>query len=58
MMAGISGTLRRGVEREFGIDAADEVAYRAWLMRSRQMYDEDMTNALAVWNHIVRKICS
>lgn len=58
MMVGVSGTLREKVEQEFGVDVGDAVGYRAWLVRSRQLYEEEMTNALAVWDFIVRRICN
>ena len=31
-------------------------AYLRWLGRGRRMYDEDMTNAIAVWDVIIREI--
>ena len=58
IMVGISGTLREEIEREFGIDAGNAVGYRVWLVRSRPLYEEEMTNALAVWDFVVRRICS
>jgi superfamily II DNA or RNA helicase len=32
-----------------------ERAYIRWVSRSRRMYDEDMTNAIAVWDMVVRE---
>ena len=31
-------------------------AYLRWLGRARRMYDEDMTNAIAVWDMVVREV--
>ncbi|KEF50779.1 uncharacterized protein A1O9_13169 [Exophiala aquamarina CBS 119918] len=30
--------------------------YRRWLGRARRMYDEDMTNAIAVWDMVIREV--
>jgi superfamily II DNA helicase RecQ len=42
----------------FEIEAGNgdrERAYIRWVSRSRRMYDEDMTNAIAVWDMVVRE---
>lgn len=57
MMVGRSERLRRMVFEEFEIDAGDEGGYVEWIGRSRRMYEEDMTNGLAVWDLIIRQIC-
>jgi hypothetical protein len=28
-----------------------------WIGRTRRMYEEDMTNGLAVWDLIIRRVC-
>lgn len=58
MMAKKSGTVRRLVEEMFEVDAMDDDKYRAWLVRSRWLYGQDMTNALAVWGAIVEVVCN
>ena len=30
--------------------------YQKWLGRARRMYDEDMTNAIAVWDVVIREV--
>ena len=30
--------------------------YRRWLGRARRMYDEDMTNAIAVWDMVIQEV--
>lgn len=57
MMVERSRRLRDLVFQEFGSDAEKEGEYRAWIKRPRRMYDEDMTNALAVWDLIIRQVC-
>jgi superfamily II DNA helicase RecQ len=57
MMVGRSEGLKRMILKEFGIDAEDESEYVEWIGRSRRMYEEDMTNGLAVWDLIVRQVC-
>ena len=57
MMVGRSGRLKRMVLEEFKIDAGDENEYVEWIGRSRRMYEEDMTNGLAVWDLIIRQVC-
>ena len=57
MMIGRSERLKRMVLEEFGMDAGDEGEYVEWIGRSRRMYEEDMTNGLAVWDLIVRQVC-
>jgi hypothetical protein len=32
--------------------------YRQWLGRARRIYDEDMTNAIAVWDMVIREVHS
>jgi Helicase conserved C-terminal domain len=34
----------------------EEEGYIQWVQRSRKMYDEDMTNALAVWDMVVQDV--
>jgi superfamily II DNA helicase RecQ len=58
MMVKISTTLHGLVKDTFDVDATDDDKYRKWLVRSRQLYDRDMTNALAVWDLVVRSVCS
>jgi hypothetical protein len=57
MMVGRSKRLKRMVLEEFEIDAGDEDEYVEWIGRSRRMYEEDMTNGLAVWDLIIRQVC-
>jgi len=57
MMVGRSERLKRMVLEEFEIDAGDENGYVEWIGRSRRMYEEDMTNGLAVWDLIIRQVC-
>jgi hypothetical protein len=44
---------RFGVEIEPG-NVEKERAYVRWVGRSRRMYDEDMTNAMAVWDMVIQ----
>ena len=61
MMVGKSSRLRELVKEEFGIEAMGgsegEGRYVEWIGRSRRMYGENMTNGLAVWDLIVRRVC-
>ena len=57
MVVNRSTRLRTLVLDRLGIDAGDDEAYRQWLVRSREMYGEVMTNGLAVWDLIVQEIC-
>ena len=57
MMVGRSGRLKELVFQEFRIEAEKEDEYQAWIERPRGMYDEEMTNALAVWDLIIRQVC-
>jgi len=34
----------------------EEKEYIQWVQRSRRMYEEDMTNALAVWDMVVQDV--
>ncbi len=51
-----SASLRASVEEAFGVTVG-ESGFRGWLGRSRTMYGLPMTNALAIWDHIVHTIC-
>jgi hypothetical protein len=52
------------VRLEFGSTGIDgdeddwhqQQRYRRWLGRGRRLYDEDMTNAIAVWDMVIREV--
>ena len=47
------------VMEEFDIDAAeDEDKYIEWICRTRRLYGAEMTNGIAVWDLIVRQLCT
>lgn len=59
MVVGRSARLRRMVMEEFDIDAAeDEDKYIEWICRTRRLYGAEMTNGIAVWDLIVRQLCT
>jgi superfamily II DNA helicase RecQ len=48
------------IQRQLGFmvepsDTAWEAAYTQWVGRSRRIWDEDMTNAIAVWDEVIRR---
>ena len=47
---------QRQIERQFDvvITGPAEAEMFVWLGRSRRIYDEDMTNAIAVWDEVIR----
>ena len=57
-------TWRDKVRSEFGFtgthpddnDWHKQQQYRRWLGRARRIYDEDMTNAIAVWDMVIREV--
>jgi reverse gyrase len=53
MMVGKSERLKEMVLEEFEVDAGDKDGYIEWIGRTRRMYEEDMTNGLAVWDLII-----
>ncbi|KAI3317262.1 hypothetical protein HD806DRAFT_492673 [Xylariaceae sp. AK1471] len=53
MLAQHSRTMGRMVKEEFGVQVDEEKDYIEWLGRTRQMYGETTTNAVAVWDLIV-----
>lgn len=57
MLVGEDEGLKRVVDEEFGREMIKEVGYVEWIGRSRRMYDDSMTNGLAVWDLIVRRVC-
>ena len=58
MMVGRSRRLSELIWQEFEIDVRAEDEYIKWIGRSRRMYEEEMTNGLAVWDLIVCKVCT
>jgi hypothetical protein len=58
MLAGRNSRLGELVRRELEVEAGKEEEYIGWVGRTRRMYGEDMTNGLAVWDVIVRGVCS
>ena len=56
MMAKVSGTVRKVIERKFGVDCMREPDYRSWVQRTRWLYGRQMTNGLAVWDEIIQRI--
>jgi superfamily II DNA helicase RecQ len=57
MLAQKSGRIGELVRREFDIDATNEQEYIEWIGRSRQWYEGEGTNALAVWDVVIRNFC-
>ena len=51
-----SQVLQDLIQGEFDVEVADNDRYRRWLVRSREMYGRDMTNALAVWDLIIQSL--
>jgi hypothetical protein len=49
--------LKRMMNKEFGREMIKEIGYVEWIGRSRRMYDDSMTNGLAVLDLIVRRVC-
>mgnify|MGYP003580596722 CR=1 FL=1 len=39
-------------------DWSQQAGYREWLGRGRRMWDEDMTNAIAVWDMVIYEVYS
>jgi hypothetical protein len=57
ILIGEDESLKRMMDKEFGREMIKEVGYVEWIGRSRRMYDDSMTNGLAVWDLIVRRVC-
>jgi superfamily II DNA helicase RecQ len=52
-----SNRLRRKIQEWFEIDVADEKVFTEWLGRTRTIYGERATNAVAVWDMVIQSEC-
>jgi len=50
------GPLKRQVSAYFGLEW-DEAGYQEWVGRDRLLDGEEATNAIAVWDYLVRHVC-
>ena len=57
ILVGEDEGLKRMMDKEFGREMIKEIGYVEWIGRSRRIYDDSMTNGLAVWDLIVRRVC-